>query len=134
MEVLGKLTPAMQQFMFFKEKYPDCLILFRMGDFYEMFFDDAKIAARILEITLTKRGYHKGEPIPLAGIPYHALEQYLAKLIRAGLKIAICEQVEDPKLAKGVVKRDIVRVVTPGTVVENNLLSAKTNNYILAIV
>lgn len=130
---MGELTPAMQQFVYFKQQYPDCLILFRMGDFYEMFFEDAKVAAQILEITLTKRGYHKGEPIPLAGIPYHALESYLAKLIRAGLKIAICEQVEDPKLAKGVVKRDVVRIVTPGTIIESNLLSAKTNNYLVAL-
>ena len=129
----GKLTPAMQQFMHFKNTYPDCLILFRMGDFYEMFFEDAKIAANVLSITLTKRGSHKGEPIPLAGVPYHALEQYLGKLIRAGIKTAICEQVEDPKKAKGIVKRDVVRVVTPGTIVENNLLDAKANNFIISI-
>lgn len=130
---MRELTPAMKQYMYFKSAYPDCLLLFRMGDFYEMFFEDARIAAQVLEITLTKRGYHKGEPIPLAGVPYHALEQYLAKLIRAGIKVGICEQVEDPKKAKGVVKRDIVRIVTPGTIVEQSLLSAKTNNYLVAV-
>ncbi len=128
-----KLTPAMQQFVDFKSQYPDCLLLFRMGDFYETFFEDAQIASKVLDITLTKRGYQNGTPIPLAGIPYHALEPYLTKLIRAGIKVAICEQVEDPKKAKGVVKRDVVRVVTPGTIMESHILSEKNNNYIAAI-
>jgi DNA mismatch repair protein MutS len=125
------LTPAMKQFVFFKEKYPDCLILFRMGDFYEMFYDDAKLAAKVLNITLTKRGTKN--PVPLAGIPYHALEQYLAKIIRAGIKCAICEQIENPKFAKGVVKRDVVRVVTKGTIIDNGLLPDKANNYLVSL-
>ncbi len=128
-----KLTPGMQQYVSVKTRYSDCLLLFRMGDFYETFFEDAQVAAKVLEITLTKRGYQNGNPIPLAGIPYHALEQYLAKLVRAGIKVAICEQLEDPKLAKGVVKRDVVRIVTPGTLIESSLLSEKNNNYIAAL-
>lgn len=126
------LTPAMQQYASVKKKHPDCIILFRMGDFYETFYEDAKTCAKELEITLTSRG--KGEKrAPLAGIPYHALDQYLAKLIKKGYKVAICEQLEDPKKAKGVVKRDVVRIVTPGTVIESQLLDAKTNNYIASI-
>lgn len=127
-------TPAMQQFQEIKAQYPDCLLLFRMGDFYETFYEDAVLAAQVLEITLTKRGREKDNtPIPLAGIPYHALEQYLAKLIKANIKVAICEQLEDPKKAKGIVKRGVVRIVTPGTVTEPTLLSEKHNNYILSI-
>jgi DNA mismatch repair protein MutS len=127
-------TPAMKQFYETKAQYPDCLILFRMGDFYETFYEDAVKAAQILEITLTKRGKEKdGQPIPLAGIPFHALEQYLAKLIRANVKVAICEQLEDPKKAKGVVKRGVVRIVTPGTIIEQTLLNEKHNNYIMAL-
>src|SRR3989338_7405020 len=127
-------TPAMKQFHETKILYPDCLILFRMGDFYETFYEDAIKAAEVLEITLTKRGKEaNGTPIPLAGIPYHALEQYLAKLMKANLKVAICEQLEDPAKAKGVVKRGVVRIVTPGTIVEQTLLSEKQNNYILAV-
>jgi len=127
-------TPAMKQYKEIKAQYPDCLILFRMGDFYETFYDDAVKASQILQITLTKRGKNKDDsPIPLAGIPYHALENYLAKLINANVKVAICEQLEDPKKAKGIVKRGVVRVVTPGTVIESNLLSEKHNNYIMAI-
>ncbi len=126
------LTPAMQQYAYVKKKHPDCIILFRMGDFYETFYDDAKTCAKELEITLTSRG--KGEKrAPLAGIPYHALDQYLAKLIKKGYKVAICEQLEDSKKAKGIVKRDVVRIVTPGTIIESDLLDAKTNNYIASI-
>ncbi len=127
-------TPAMKQFHEIKTLYPDCLILFRMGDFYETFYDDAVKASQILEITLTKRGKEKdGTPVPLAGIPYHALEPYLAKLVRANIKVAICEQLEDPAKAKGIVKRGVVRVITPGTIIEQTLLSEKQNNYIMAI-
>lgn len=125
----------MKQFHETKALYPDCLILFRMGDFYETFYEDAIKAAQVLEIILTKRGKEKdGHPIPLAGIPFHALEQYLAKLVRANIKVAICEQLEDPKQAKGIVKRGVVRIVTPGTIVEQTLLADKSNNYIMAIV
>jgi DNA mismatch repair protein MutS len=127
-------TPAMQQFLNIKAHHPDCLLLFRMGDFYETFYEDAVKASEILQITLTKRGKKEdGSGIPLAGIPYHALENYLAKLIRANVKVAICEQLEDPKKAKGIVKRGVVRIVTPGTVIETNLLQEKHNNYIMAI-
>ncbi len=127
-----KLTPAMQQFAKAKEDYPDCLIMFRMGDFYEMFYEDAKTASRELDITLTARG--KGETrAPLAGIPYHALDPYLAKLVKKGYKVALCEQLEDPKKAKGVVKRGVVRVVTPGTLIDSIMLDEKSNNYIASL-
>ncbi len=127
-------TPAMQQFHDIKAQHPDCLLLFRMGDFYETFYEDAIIASQILEITLTKRGKNNnGTDIPLAGIPYHALENYLGKLVRANIKVAICEQLENPKLAKGIVKRGVVRIVTPGTVIESGLLNEKHNNYIMAV-
>ncbi len=128
----NRLTPAMHQYVDTKKEYPGCLIMFRMGDFYEMFYDDAKLAAKELEITLTSRG--KGDArAPLAGIPYHALEPYLAKLVKKGYKVAICEQLEDPKLAKGIVKRGVIRVVTPGTMIDNAMLEPGSNNYIMAL-
>ncbi|MFP4403610.1 MAG: DNA mismatch repair protein MutS [Candidatus Woesearchaeota archaeon] len=130
---MEKLTPAMKQYMDIKNKYPDCIVMFRMGDFYEMFFEDARICSRVLEITLTKRGHINSKSIPLAGIPYHALEPYLAKLIKNGYKVAICEQIEDPKKAKGVVKRDVTRVVTPGTVIEEKILESSSNNYLACV-
>lgn len=124
-----RLTPAMEQFVRVKEEYPDCVLFFRMGDFYEMFFDDAKTAAGVLDITLTKRG-----GAPLAGVPYHALEPNLAKMIRAGHKVAIVEQTEDPRTVKGrIVKRDVDRIVTPGTIITPSLLDDKTNNYLMSI-
>ncbi|MBI2549358.1 DNA mismatch repair protein MutS [Candidatus Woesearchaeota archaeon] len=126
------LTPGMRQYVQVKNQHPDCLVLFRMGDFYETFYEDAKTAARELEITLTSRG--KGEKkAPLAGIPYHALEPYLAKLVKKGYKVCIVEQLEDPKQAKGLVKRGVTRIVTPGTVIESALLQERTNNYLMAI-
>ena len=126
------LTPGMKQYRDAKLIHPDCLIMLRMGDFYEMFYEDAVTAARELEITLTARG--KGEKrAPLAGIPFHALDPYLGKLIRKGHKVAIIEQLEDPKLAKGLVKRGVVRIVTPGTVIESSILEEKENNYLLAL-
>ena len=126
---LSKLTPAMRQYAELKKEYDDCVIMFRMGDFYEMFYEDAELAAKELEITLTARG--KGErKAPLAGIPYHALEPYLIKLVKKGHKVAICEQLEDPKKAKGLVKRGVVRVVTPGTLVEKQ---DKSNNFIMSV-
>ena len=128
-----KLTPGMRQYMEIKNQNPDAICLFRMGDFYETFYEDAKTVARELNIVLTARG--KGETrAPLAGIPYHALEQYLAKLIRKGYKVAIVEQLEDPKKAKGLVKRGLVRIVTPGTIIEDCLLDEKNNNYIFSII
>jgi DNA mismatch repair protein MutS len=126
------LTPGMKQYRDAKREHPDCVIMLRMGDFYEMFYEDAQLAAKELEITLTSRG--KGEKTaPLAGVPYHALEPYLGKFIKKGYRVAIVEQLEDPKLAKGLVKRGVVRVVTPGTVIESSLLSEKDNNYVGAI-
>lgn len=127
-----KLTPAMQQYASTKEQYPDAIILFRMGDFYECFYEDAKIVSQILGITLTARGKDETRA-PLAGIPYHSLDKYLKQLVESGHKIAICEQLEDPKLAKGVVKRGVVRVITPGTVVESSVLTEKSNNYIASL-
>ncbi len=129
------LTPMMRQFWRIKAEYPDTLILFRLGDFYETFMDDARVAARELDIVLTSRGKDRnGKPIPLAGIPYHALDNYLSRLIRRGLKVAICEQVEDPKKAKGLVKREVVRVVTPGTVTEEEHLKEDENNFLMGLV
>jgi len=128
------LTPAMRQYIEQKAAAPDALLLFRMGDFYETFYDDAITAARVLGITLTTRGKDRnGQAVPLAGIPYHALEGYLTKLVRAGFKVAISEQLEDPKLAKGVVKRDIVRIVTPGTLTDDALLERKADNYLACL-
>lgn len=128
-------TPMMAQFLSIKEQYPDVLLLYRMGDFYETFFDDAKIAASELELTLTSReGGKGGERIPMAGVPHHALENYLPRLIAKGYRVAICEQMEDPAQAKGLVRREVVRLVTPGTLLESSMLREKVNNYLAAIV
>ncbi|HUT28373.1 MAG TPA: DNA mismatch repair protein MutS [Sedimentisphaerales bacterium] len=127
-----KLTPAMRQFARFKDKYPDCILFFRMGDFYETFYEDAKTCAKVCGLTLTSR--NKGvNPIPLAGVPYHAVDGYLKKMLQAGYRVAVCEQVEDPKTAKGVVKRDIVRIVTPGTLTDDILLNSKEDNFLCAV-
>jgi len=125
----------MQQYMDTKEQYPDCLLMFRVGDFFELFFDDAAVAAQELNIALTSRdGKKEGEgKTPMAGVPHHALETYLGRLIKKGYKVAICDQVEDPQLAKGLVKREVVRIVTPGTIIEDNLLEPTQNNWLLAI-
>jgi len=130
---MKNLTPAMRQYVKIKEEYNDCILFFRMGDFYEMFFDDAVVASKILEITLTSRNKTKDNSIPLCGVPYHAAAAYIAKLVERGFKVAICEQVEDPKEAKGIVKRDVVRVVTPGLVVDSDNLTAKENNLLAAL-
>src|SRR6056297_2798159 len=122
----NKHTPLMQQYLRIKaqvnEKYPDILLFFRMGDFYELFYDDAGRAALLLDITLTARGQSAGQPILMAGIPYHAVDSYLARLLRHGESVAICEQVGDPETAKGPVERKVVRIVTPGTLTEETLL------------
>ncbi|MBI9017677.1 MAG: DNA mismatch repair protein MutS [Phycisphaerae bacterium] len=128
-----RLTPAMQQYMHFKDQYKDAVLFFRMGDFYETFYEDAKICSRVLGISLTSRNSKSDNPIPLAGIPYHALGSYLGKLVKANYKVAICEQVEDPAQAKGVVKRDVVRLITPGTLTEENLLDEGKGNFLAAI-
>ena len=108
-------TPMMQQFLRIKAEHPDGLLFYRMGDFYEMFFEDAERAAKLLDITLTHRGTSNGVPIKMCGIPYHAAEQYLARLVKLGLSVAICEQVGDPATSKGPVERKVIRIVTPGT-------------------
>jgi DNA mismatch repair protein MutS len=130
---LAQHTPLMKQFFAAKAEYPDTLVFFRMGDFYELFYDDARKAARLLDITLTQRGASAGAPIPMAGVPYHAAEGYLAKLIKLGESVAICEQIGDPALAKGLVERKVVRVVTPGTVTDEALLEERRDNLLLAI-
>jgi len=126
-------TPMMQQFLRIKSEHPDHLLFYRMGDFYEMFFDDAKKAVEILGITLTKRGNSNGEPIPMCGIPYHAADSYLARLVRAGISIAICEQIGDPATSKGPVERKVVRVVTPGTLTDEALLQDKQENLLCCV-
>lgn len=127
------VTPMMQQYLDTKEQYRDCILMFRLGDFYEMFFDDAVLASRELEIALTGRDCGLDERAPMCGVPYHSVDGYIAKLISKGYKVAICEQVEDPALAKGLVKREVVRVVTPGTVTETSMLDEKKNNFLVSI-
>ena len=131
---MAELSPMMQNYLKTKEEYKDCILLYRLGDFYEMFFDDAIVASRELEITLTGRACGLEERAPMCGVPHHAVEIYISRLIAKGYKVAICEQLEDPKQAKGIVKRDVIRVVTPGTVIETNMLEEKKNNYIMSIV
>jgi DNA mismatch repair protein MutS len=126
-------TPMMQQYLGIKAQHPDMLVFYRMGDFYELFFDDAERAARLLDITLTKRGSSNGEPIRMAGVPYHAAEQYLARLVKLGESVAICEQIGDPNTSKGPVERKVVRIVTPGTLTDSALLEEKRDNLLLAL-
>lgn len=128
-----KLTPMMQQYMETKKQYKDCLLFFRLGDFYELFFEDAEIASRELEITLTGRDCGLEERAPMCGVPWHSAHHYIAKLINKGYKVAICEQLEDPALAKGIVKRDVTRVITPGTVTDPEMLDEKKNNFIMSV-
>ncbi len=130
---LSKTTPMIKQYLAIKEKYADAILFYRMGDFYEMFFEDAEVASRILEITLTSRNKKDEFPIPMCGIPYRAARGYIARLIDHGRKVAICDQVEDPALAKGLVKREVVRVITPGMIIDNEFLDEKSNNYVLAV-
>ena len=130
---MAEYSPAMQVYLDNKEEYKDCILFYRLGDFYEMFFDDAITVSRELELTLTGKDCGQEERAPMCGVPYHAAETYIAKLIEKGYKVAICEQLEDPKTAKGIVKRGVIRVVTPGTVMESNLLEEKKNNYIMSI-
>ena len=126
-------TPVMQQYLRIKAEYPKMLLFYRMGDFYELFYEDAHKAAKLLNITLTKRGQSAGQPIPMAGVPFHAAENYLAKLVKLGESVAICEQIGDPNLAKGPVERQVVRIVTPGTITDESLLEQKRDNLIVAI-
>lgn len=127
------LTPMMRQYLELKEKYSDCLLFFRLGDFYEMFFDDAKTAAKELELVLTGRDCGLEERAPMCGVPYHSVDVYINRLIEKGYKVAICEQMEDPALAKGLVERDVIRIITPGTVIEERMLDEGRNNYIVSI-
>ena len=129
----NKLTPMMKQYFEIKGKYKDCIVFFRLGDFYEMFFEDAIAASKTLEIALTGRECGLDERAPMCGIPYHSANNYISRLVENGYKVAICEQVEDPSVAKGIVKRDVVRVITPGTIMEGNLLENKKNNYLMSL-
>src|SRR3990172_9987945 len=126
-------TPLMRQYSEIKRKYPQALLLFRLGDFYELFFEDAVVAARELQITLTSRNKEKGVAIPMCGVPHHAAQSYIAKLIQKGFKVAICDQMENPRLAKKLVKREVTRVVTPGTATGPGLISPRHNNYLVAV-
>ncbi|TCO79783.1 DNA mismatch repair protein MutS [Marinisporobacter balticus] len=130
---MTKLTPMMKQYMDLKEKYKDCILFFRLGDFYEMFFEDAILASKELEITLTGKNCGMEERAPMCGVPHHSAENYISKLVERGYKIAICEQVEDVSVSKGIVKRDVVRIITPGTVIDAHMLDEKENNYIMSI-
>ncbi|SCG98365.1 DNA mismatch repair protein mutS [uncultured Clostridium sp.] len=131
---MAEMTPMMQQYMETKSQYPDCILFYRLGDFYEMFFDDALTASKELEITLTGKNCGMEERAPMCGVPYHAVDGYLTKLVSKGYKVAICEQVEDPKQAKGIVKREVVRIVTPGTILDAAAIDESKNNYIMCIV
>lgn len=133
MKGVMNLTPAMRQYLEIKEQYKDCILFFRMGDFYEMFFEDAVTASRILDIALTSRNKGKEDSIPLCGVPYHAASSYIAKLVEHGFKVAICEQVEDPRFAKGIVKREVVRIITPGLFVDGEALNARESSFLAAI-
>ena len=130
---MAEYSPMMQHYLQTKEQYKDCILFYRLGDFYEMFFDDAITTSRELELTLTGKDCGQEQRAPMCGIPFHAADNYIARLIAKGYKVAICEQLEDPKQAKGIVKRDVIRVITPGTVIESNLLDEKKNNYIMSI-
>src|SRR5689334_10426846 len=132
----AQLSPAMRQYQQFKTQYPGYVLFFRMGDFYEMFWDDARLAHKVMGVTLTSRsrgGPDAEDAIPMAGVPFHAVETYLRKMIAAGYKVAICEQMEDPAVAKGVVKREVVRLMTPGTLTDDPLLDGRADNYLAAI-
>ena len=130
---MAELTPMMQQYLETKKEYQDCILFYRLGDFYEMFFDDALVASKELEITLTGKSCRQEERAPMCGVPYHAVDSYLNKLVSKGYKVAICEQMEDPKLTKGIVKREVVRIVTPGTNLDIQALDDRKNNYLLCV-
>ena len=130
---MAEYSPMMQRYLETKKEYEDCILFYRLGDFYEMFFDDAITASRELELTLTGKMCGMEERAPMCGVPYHAAETYISRLIEKGHKVAICEQLQDPKEAKGIVERGVIRVVTPGTLIETNLLDEKRNNYIMSI-
>src|SRR5215470_4463786 len=130
---MSQLTPMLRQYHEIKKQYPGTLLFFRLGDFYELFFDDALIGSREMEITLTARHKERGTPVPMCGVPYHAATGYIAKLVKKGYRIAICEQTEDPKSTTKLIRREVVRVITPGTALENQLLETKQNCYLASI-
>ena len=133
MESLATATPMMRQYLEIKAEHQDAILFYRLGDFYEMFFDDAVVASRLLDLTLTARNKNDANPIPLCGVPHHAAESYLAKLISHGKKVVVCEQIEDPKLAKGIVKREVTRVITPGTALDEQCLEARHSNHLVCV-
>ena len=128
-----QLSPMMQQYLKTKEEYPDCILFYRLGDFYEMFFEDAKLVSKELELTLTGKECGLKERAPMCGVPFHAADTYVDRLVKNGHKVAIAEQMEDPKLAKGLVKREVIRITTPGTVLTGQSVSEESNNYIMCI-
>ncbi|HEY7496650.1 MAG TPA: DNA mismatch repair protein MutS, partial [Candidatus Tectomicrobia bacterium] len=127
------LTPMMRQYAQAKAEHPDAIVLFRLGDFYEMFQDDAHLGSQLLELVLTSREVGKGNRVPMCGVPVHAVESYIARLLDTGHKVAVCEQMEDARLARGLVRREVIRVLTPGTVVEEGMLEEGSNNFLVAI-
>ena len=130
---MAKETPMMKQYRDIKKEHPEAILFFRMGDFYEMFCEDAVVASEALDLVLTSKSAGIEGKIPMCGIPHHAVDNYVAKLISKGFRVAICEQMEDPKLVKGLVKRDVIRIISPGTVLENTLLSEGQNNYLATL-
>ncbi|MGD8944088.1 MAG: DNA mismatch repair protein MutS, partial [Desulfobacterales bacterium] len=128
-----KLTPMLKQYLSIKEAYPDTILFYRMGDFYEMFFEDAQVASRVLDITLTSRNKKDASPVPMCGVPHRAVSGYIARMIDHGYKVAVCDQIEDPAIAKGLVKRDVVRVITPGMIIDDSFLDKRSHNFVLAI-
>src|SRR5215470_18381200 len=127
-------SPVRTQYLQVKQQNPDAILFFRMGDFYEMFDDDAEIVARELELALTRRDFGRGEKSPMAGIPHHAADGYIARLVSKGYRVAVCEQMSDPALSKGLVEREVLRIVTPGTVIDPTMLAAKRNNFLASVV
>jgi len=130
---MAEYSPMMQHYLATKAEYKDCILFYRLGDFYEMFFDDALVVSKELELTLTGKDCGQEERAPMCGVPFHAAETYINRLVSNGHKVAICEQTEDPALAKGLVKREVIRVVTPGTLIESTLLPETRNNYLAAL-
>ena len=130
---MGEMSPMMKQYLEIKAQNPDALLFFRLGDFYELFFDDAKLVSKELDLTLTGKICGMDERAPMCGVPFHAYESYAARLVDKGYKVAICEQLEDPATAKGLVKRGIIRIITAGTIIENSMLDEGRNNYIASV-
>ena len=131
---MAEVTPMMKQYLELRDKYKDCILFYRLGDFYELFYDQAELCSRELELTLTGKDCGQEQRAPMCGIPFHAINTYIPKMVEKGYKVAICEQVEDPKNAKGLVKRDVVKIITPGTITDSTMLDEKKNNYIASII